>query len=179
MTPRAVTLPPTIWPHRSWRRDLTVLAMLAGYAAAAPTWGAARIQPQDGYWTWDVGTAQSSASCVPGIDQALIQLLPTQRGEHVRFASPFHPRQLIAHEQVQWQQPSANHFVATADGVTVQGFALPMSVRYELHVLSPTQMRGEAVVTMQMLQACAVSATFTFVRHADTGHRPATPATDR
>lgn len=129
-----------------------------------------RIQPQDGYWRWDMGRAQASATCMPGLVESLQRLLPQQRGEHIGFQKPFHPAQLLEHPAVQWQQRGPNHFIASARGVQVQGLALPLDVQYELRVLSPSRMSGQGLVHMQLWQPCAVSAPFHFER---AGKQPA------
>ncbi|THU01995.1 hypothetical protein E9531_08325 [Lampropedia puyangensis] len=105
---------------------------------------------------------QSSATCVPGMAESLAQLLPAQRSEDVQFSTPFHPAQLVDNPAIAWEQRGPNHFVATANGLTLQGFPLPMNARYELHVLSPSRMRGEAKVEMNVWQPCQVSAPFEF-----------------
>ncbi|MDO4725591.1 MAG: hypothetical protein Q4A97_12630 [Comamonadaceae bacterium] len=183
---RAAAQPANFACRGSMRRSLPAIwAICAAWLALAlPAWPAAgaaqgakqatakpvaqpkRIQPRDGYWRWDMGATQSSATCMPGLAKSLRQLLPQERGEQVRFGKPFHPAQLVQHQAVRWQQPGPNHFVATAQGVQVQGLALPLDVHYELHVLSPTQMRGLGRVQMPLLQSCAISAPFSFERQA-------------
>lgn len=128
---------------------------------------AKRIQPKDGFWRWDMGTTHSSATCLPGLVQSLQSLLPQERGEHVRFAAPFHPAHLVAHQDVRWEQRGPNHFVAKADGLRLQGFALPLRAHYELQVLSPTRMQGKGQVHIEALQPCTVSAPFEFQRQSE------------
>lgn len=111
-----------------------------------------------------MGALQSSPTCLPGVAQSLAQLLPQQRSEQVEFSQPFHPAQLVKNTAIAWEQRSANHFVATANGISVQGFPLPLNARYELFVLSPTRMRGDATVEMNVWQTCKVQAPFHFDR---------------
>lgn len=99
---------------------------------------------------------------MPGIAESLVQLLPQQRNEQMQFSKPFHPAQLVKNSAVSWEQRGPNHFVAVANGITVQGFPLPLNARYELFVLSPTRMRGDATVEMNVWQPCKVQARFDF-----------------
>ncbi|THJ36128.1 hypothetical protein E8K88_02355 [Lampropedia aestuarii] len=149
-----------------------VLLACVNLHAQTPSAPAANpIQPKDGLWNWTMGAMQSSASCMPGVAQSLAQLLPQQRSEQVQFDTPFHPAQLVKDSAISWQQRSPNHFIAVANGITVQGFPLPLNARYELFVLSPTRMRGDATVEMNVWQVCKVQAPFDFERQEQ-----ATPA---
>lgn len=142
------------------------LLALSGSALAAGNKNsqAARIQPQDGLWAWDMGQAQGSATCLPGLAESLQGLLPQQRSEQMRFENPFHPAQLVDDTRVQWERRSPNHFVARASNVRLQGFALPLDAHYELQVISPTRMQGRARVHLEAWQPCTVTAPFEFHR---------------
>ncbi|RZS31934.1 hypothetical protein [Corticibacter populi] len=143
-----------------------MLVATLGLAASAAAETAPAIQPEDGRWGWTAGTARSSAGCMPGMAETLLQLLPQQKTGLVTFERPFHPRDIIDHPAVQWQQRGPNHFVAVARGASLASFPLPLDVEYHLRVQSPTHLHADGTVALGFPQPCSVSAPFEFRRQA-------------
>ena len=125
-----------------------------------PQASTADIQPLDGQWTMVFGKTQSNG-CMAGIAANVGKGLPGAQSGPKVFDKPFQASNLIKSPSIQWRRVAPNRFEAQ---LLAGGGA--MSMGYDWHVLSPTQMQGQSLVTVRIpgQPVCTVATPFTYQR---------------
>lgn len=129
---------------------------------AGGTGSSADIQPLDGYWMVTGGASQA-VGCMAGVAESVGRNLPAPQTGQITFDKPFNARQLLKGNGVTWRRAGADHHVATiAQGGSV------MLMSFDLKVRNPSQMLGQAIVTVRIpgQPVCTVTTPFTYQRQS-------------